>query len=168
MKKHSLLMIVALFSSGLAIGQQQNSGKEDYGERIEVRGKKTPMYFYSAMQQAEIDLYDQVNKQLKDDRYKVSCQRESQIGTNLKQKRCLPNFVRARMAFETQKARESGGPPLTLEQVEALVGKERQEAMNAVAKVIERNPELLELLVKYQSSVAAWEKSKAEEVAARN
>lgn len=164
MKKHVGLLLVTALVSGLAFAQQEeNVGTEDNSEeRIEVLGQRTPTHFYKAMRRAEINLYDQINQYIGEHKYKVSCHRESQAGTNLKRKGCLPNFVRERMAFETQKALDDGAIPPTLEQVEALLGEEQAEAMNAVAKVIEENPKLLELLIKYHTSVANYENVKAQ------
>lgn len=173
MKKHALMLLsVGLLLTGSVVAQETTvEPEEDFGERIEVRGKKTPTYYYKAMRRAEIDLYDQVNLQLTDKKYKVSCERETysiaKNATRFKKKYCLPNFVRERMGYETRKALEDGVEPPTLEQVELMVRDEQEEAVNAVAKVIEGNPKLVDLLVKYHTSVAAYENSKAQELAER-
>lgn len=173
MKKHTTLllsgaMLSGLLLSGLGLAQEESiQPEEELTERIEVRGKKTPTYYYRAMRRAEIDLYDKVNLQIEDPKYKVSCGIEANVGSNIKKKACLPNFVRDRLAFETQKAMDTGANPPTLEYVESMLGDEQQEALNAVAKVIEGNPELIELLIKFHTSVAEYENSKAQELAER-
>lgn len=166
MKKYLVLLLLGALASNLAYAQLGSAEpKTDFGENIEIRGKNTPAYYFEAMRHAEIALYDQVNLQIDDHKYKVSCRRESQINTNLKFKNCLPNFVRERLAYEHRVARDSDITPPTLELVEFMVADEQEEALNAVAKVIEGNPELIELLVKYQNSVAAYEKVKTEQIA---
>lgn len=172
MKKHTLILLAGLLVSGSVMAQETTvEPEEDFGERIEVRGQKTPTYYFKAMRRAEIELYDQVNMQLTEDKYKVSCERETysiaKNATRIKKKYCLPKFVRERMGYETRKALDDGVEPPTLEQVELMVSDEQEEALNAVAKVIEGNPKLIELLVKYHTSVDAYENSKAQELAER-
>ncbi|BDX06024.1 hypothetical protein [Planctobacterium marinum] len=167
MKKHVVLLLLTALVSGLAFAQQgTNEQKDNSEERIEVLGQRTPTHYYKAMRRAEIDLYDQVNKMLTNDKYKISCERETysvaRNATRLKKKYCLPKFVRERMGEETRKALEDGVEPPTLEQVELMVADEQEEALNAVAKVIEENPKLLELLIKYHTSAANYENVKAQ------
>jgi len=138
-------------------------------ERIEVVGEKTPAFYLGLMQRAELDFYKQLNKELDNPEFRVSCNRESDVtnksSARLKRNTCLPNYVRNRMAFETQKNMTAGASLTqlqkaaipTLGQIETLTVNKRKEAELAIAEAIKANPELKTLLIKLNQAQQNYE-----------
>jgi len=140
-------------------------------ERVEVIGEKTADFYLGLMQRAELDFYKQLNKQLANHEFKISCHKENNFGnegtTKIRRKYCLPNYVRDRMASETQRVISAAiqpqtlglilRPKPTLEHIETLTADKRKQAELAIAEVLEANPELQSLLIKLNQAQHNYE-----------
>jgi len=152
----------------------QNESHEPI-ERIEVVGEKTPAFYLGLMKRTELDFYKQLNKQLDNPEFKVTCVNESDVtdktSVRMKRKSCLPNYIRNRMSFETQGVATAGissfdlytlqGKPIpTVAQIEALTAKTKVLAELAVAEAIKNDPELQALLIKLNDAKTNYEQLK--------
>ena len=59
--------------------------------------------------ETELDFYEAFNKIADVEKFKVQCTREVRLGSNIRDKVCLPKYVRNRMAQETQDGLNGGG-----------------------------------------------------------
>ena len=158
-----------LTSSALALAQDEEEQylTPDDIEQIEVVGKKPLLYFHRQMLKTELSFYDSVNDLLENPEHKIKCRREERMGSNsttarIKQMYCLPNYVRSRLAEETQVALKTGKPTPRIEDVEILVKDQQQEAMAAVTKLVEENPQLLEKLLAMHNAKAEYQQKRQE------
>jgi hypothetical protein len=116
-------------------------------ERIGVTGKVDTLYFKRQAMMAELDFYELFNAVADEEKFKMKCRKESRTGSRIKTTRCYPQYLLARMSQETQDALSSGAPYPTWEQVEFLVQRDKEEALQYAEKLVQDNPELLNKLV---------------------
>lgn len=168
--KHILVVAFALSFSSAATSQEVNkeqlqNTEQEQVEQIEVLGKKPLLYYRRQMEQLELDFYDSINDLIENPDYRVTCRMETagsgQV-TRIKHKRCLPNYVRNRLALETQEAFEDGKPIPTIDDVEFLLKEEKEQALAAVAEVVEKNPELLKQLIKMNDAQTLYKQKRDE------
>lgn len=142
--------------------QSQNTVQADEKmEVIGVVGEYSLLYFRHEMQDAELDFYEAFNKIADVEEYKVQCNRELRLGSNIRDRVCLPKYVRNRMAQETQDALNGGGNFPKYKEIEFAVRKQREESLAYVAQVVSENPQLLEKLIELNEKQARFDEAKA-------
>lgn len=156
------IVAATLFGSSV-IHAQEGTQAEKEVEQIEVVGKKPLLYFRNQMMKAEMSFYDSVNDYIENPDFKMTCNRErTGEAMRIKADVCMPNYLRNRLAEETQAAINSGKPLPRLEDVEVLVKDQQQKAMGAITKIVEQNPELLEKLVAMHNAKTEYEFKRSE------
>lgn len=144
--------------------QEQTQSKAQPNEDIEVIGvvgEYSLLYFRHEMQNAELDFYEAFNKIANVEEFKVQCSREVRLGSNIRDRVCLPKYVRNRMAQETQDALNGGGYFPRYKEIEFAVREQREESLAYVEQVVRENPELLEKLVLLNERKARFAEAKA-------
>ena len=162
-----LLFLLVIAPMASAQEEEEQFLTPDDIEQIQVVGKKPLLYFHRQMMKTELNFYDSINDLLENPEHKIKCRREERMGNSgtsarLKTMYCLPNYVRSRLAEETQAAIQTGKPAPRIEDVEILVKDQQQEAMAAVTKLVESNPELLDKLLTMHNAKAEYEQKRLE------
>ena len=140
---------------------QTNVEPDDQVEVIGVVGEYSLLYFRHEMQDAELDFYEAFNKLANIEEFKVQCSREFRLGSNIRERVCLPKYVRDRMAQETQRVLLSGGTLPKLKEIEFAVSDQREESLMYVEKVVSEHPELLEKLLVLNERKARFDEAKS-------
>lgn len=148
-------------SEGVQEQTQNKAEPDDNIEVIGVVGEYSLLYFRHEMQEAELDFYEAFNKIADVEKFKVQCTREVRLGSNIRDKVCLPKYVRNRMAQETQDGLNGGGYFPKYKEIEFAVRDQREESLAYVEKVVRENPELLEKLVVLNERKARFDEAKA-------
>lgn len=131
-------------------------------ERIDVKGR-TPLAFYKReFEMAELDFYDMFNSLNEVNDFTMFCRKSAPTGSRIKRTYCYPQYLLKRHAFETQNAIANTPPQLlasgsvrglpTIEQVEAMVSREREAALQYAEKLVKDNPSLLKQLIKMKEA----------------
>lgn len=137
----------------------------DVKDNIEIIGvfAQTPLLFFKKeMEIAELDFYESFNAIADEDKFRVKCRLEAKVGSRIKKRVCYPRYVLDRMAQETQNALSSGSPYPTLEEIEFLVKRDKEEALLYAEKIVKENPELLQKLVKMNEKQEKYQSKRTE------
>lgn len=173
-RKLSMFLLLCLpFSSSWAntntyneeSSQEQTQNKavpDDNIEVIGVVGEYSLLYFRHEMQEAELDFYEAFNELANVEEFKVQCSREVRLGSNIRDRVCLPKYVRNRMAQQTQDTLNGGGGYFPkYKEIEFAAREQREESLAYVEQVVRENPELLEKLVLLNERKARFDEAKA-------
>lgn len=134
-------------------------------DNIEIIGvfARTPLLFFKKeMERAELDFYESFNAIADEDKFRVKCRLEAKVASRIKKRVCYPRYVLDRMAQETQNALSSGSPFPTLEEIEFLVKRDKEEALLYAEKIVKDNPELLKKLIKMNEKQEKYQSKRAE------
>lgn len=161
---NSLVVILSL--STYAVFADENvttSPASNQGiEQIEVTGSVPLLFYKDEMQRAEFSFYEMYNALNDDNKFAITCRRETRLGSRIKSKVCYPQYVLDKMAEETQEVLSAGGAYPSLKQIEFAVKEERAESMKHVEKLVKANPDLLNALIKLNETQALYQQKKSE------
>lgn len=141
---------------------ESNSRVEDNIEIIGVFAQTPLLFFKKQMEIAELDFYESFNAIADEDKFRVKCRLEAKVGSRIKKRVCYPRYVLDRMAQETQNALSSGSPYPTLEEIEFLVKRDKEEALVYAENIVKENPELLQKLVKMNEKQEKYQSKRTE------
>ena len=141
-------------------------------ERISVEGK-TPLSFYKRQFEiAELDFYDMFNAANEIPDFTMFCRKRAPTGSRIKRTYCYPQYLLKRHAYETQNAIANTPAGLlaqgvvqnlpTMEQIEALVAREQQQALEYAEQLVKENPAMLEQLLKMKQAELVYLAKKSE------
>ncbi len=140
---------------------QANPGKtsEDI-EQVEVVGTKTLSYYRTQMENAEVAFYDEFNRHAKKSKYKVTCKDEPRPDSyRITQKACYPQYFIEKKSDMVKKARQSGAPMPTNQEVEAVLKKEKDKSLQYAEKLVQKHPELKARLIEMYKSKQVFKKA---------
>ncbi|MCC6202930.1 MAG: hypothetical protein IT494_07980 [Gammaproteobacteria bacterium] len=119
-------------------------------EEIVIVGQRTLSTLRRQMEDAELRVYDVFNGLNDDRRYDIHCQQVAPIGSNIKRRRCAPQFADDAERDEALAFLE-GHPVIPAAQVIAEQNGKLRERMAALAR---EHPEFLEALKEhYEASI---------------
>lgn len=163
--KISLIACVTLATLG-NVNAKTNQQGSDAVETIEVKGERTLAYYRTQMESAEVAFYDEFNKHVKKSKYKVVCKDEPRADSyRITQKACYPMYFIEKKSDMVKKARQSGAPLPSNQQVEAELKHEKDKSLMYAEKLVKKHPELRERLVEMYKTKQIFKR--AEEVAKR-
>jgi hypothetical protein len=175
--KSAVVICLATFSIGALASSEQPKSEEILSEEtsptemreqlmseevevIEVTGKVPLLYYKRQAELAELDFYDLFNTSATEKKFKVKCRKEARTGSRIKKTVCYPQYVLDKMAQETQNALSTGGRYPSLDDIEFLVKKEKEESLKYVEQIVASNPKLKAQLVKMNEQKAIYESKK--------
>lgn len=165
----SLVLAAGVFFSGMASATSQTSDKEEFVEPkdvelVEVKGKvnNNSGFFLRKIQRTELDFFRRFNDLADNKKFKVKCRKESFINSRIKKTVCYPQYALDRMYKETQQALRQQMPKPTMKGIEDLTVDERNESFAYMEKVIKKDPELTELMIKMRKAQLENEQWKAQ------
>lgn len=150
-----------ILSEEVSPSEMREQMRNEKVENIEVTGKKPLLYYKYQLERAELDFYELFNTLADEDKFKMRCRLEFRVGSRIKRRVCYPQYVLTRMAHETQDAISSGLPFPSLDDIEFLVQREKEESMKYVEEVVSKNPKLLTKLLEMNDKRATYLSKKA-------
>lgn len=167
--RFSLVLAAGVFFSGMSSATSQTSDKEEFVEPkdvevVEVKGKvnKNSGFFLRKIQRTELDFFRRFNDLADNKKFKVKCRKESFVNSRIKKTVCYPQYALDRMYKETQQALRQQMPKPTMKDIEDLTVDERNESFAYMEKVIKKDPELTELMIKMRKAQLEYEQWKAQ------
>ena len=131
-------------------------------ERIGIEGR-IPLAFYKRQFEiAELDFYDMFNALNEVPDFTMYCRKRAETGTNIKKTYCYPQYMLKRYASETQNAIANTPRRLlavgavrnlpTYQQIEGMVEREQEKALEYAEQLVQDNPDLLKQLLKMKEA----------------
>lgn len=140
--RYIALLTLPLALSGAANGWAQQPAAAEQVEEIVIVGQRTLSALRRQVEDAELQVYDVFNKLNEDRRYDIHCQMVAPIGSNIKRRRCAPQFADDAERDEAL-AFLDGRPVIPAATVISEQNGVLHERMAALARA---NPEFLEAL----------------------
>jgi hypothetical protein len=155
-----------------AYAQESNDGSKSKKavERVEVRGKKSRVYFYNQYTNYQEEFADSFNQFVDDRQMEVVCTVEKFSRSRIRKKNCKPRFITTIIARETQLevARAIGGnigDPLTLQRIANVTErpvvrvktlKEYKKFQKLTVKLLNEHPELAATYIKMEDAFSQY------------
>ncbi len=125
-------------------------------ETIEIESKKPISFYRRQVEAAELDFYDLYNSIANENKFKMYCRLETRVGSRIKRTACYPQYYLTTYAHLSQEAmlrtpsydlaRGVIRQPPSMKDVEFLIQREQEEALEYVEKLVSENPSLLKQL----------------------
>ena len=138
----------------------QKELEEDY-DIVTFYGTKPPGFYRRQFQLAELDFYKKFNEYVDVDKFRISCRKETPIGSRVYQTVCYPQYLLTRVARESNFSRTAGLPLPTIDQVERLASKEKEEFAKYSEELVKKHPELFNKLIDFGVAKKAYDDIKA-------
>lgn len=163
----SLVVGASNISSGILeqISQPTEQSVSLAVERIQVYGQRPLSFFRKELVNSEADFFALYNELADDDGFKVKCRHNKELGTNVRTRACLPNFVNDIKFNEAQQAADlapPGGGVLAIinnrsaAQAKAAILKKQQEYLENLNQIASANPQLQEKLDKWNAAKMSY------------